>query len=225
MMTLKQNILQELDALIADGQRLEESFTIREMGLKDSSIPEIEFQSFAIAARAAIERIAGKTSEFYAALPQKLGTQLCTAGYGGTKTSAIIGSLIALRKAVDQGLLVSLESRLRANVYDDFLVQAETLLKANYHVAAIVLISGVLEDHLRKLCDSRALTWKGAGSLSAYNDTLYAASIYAKPVLSRIQAIAHVRNEAAHGNGAVVKRDDVDDALTYVRRFLTDYLA
>ena len=86
----------------------------------------------------------------------------------------------------------------------------------------MVLIGGVLEDHLCKLCTNRRLTWSGSGSLAKYNDLLRDKA-YAQPVWRRIQAISDVRNEAAHGNGTAVKRSDVEDALTYVGRLLTDY--
>lgn len=224
-MTLKADILRELDGLMAEGTRLDATYEISR-GTVVSKTPEVVFRSFATSAFALIERVAGKSSEFYSALPKELPNRIRVLGLGkGYVVPIITGALSALRKAVDGGLLVRLEDRLRANVYDDFLVQAATLLKADYHVAAMVLVGGVLEDHLRKLFGARSPTWKGDPSLSKYNDALYGAKLYAKTVLSRIQAIAHVRNEAAHGNGAAVKRDDVEDALAYVRRFLTDYPA
>jgi hypothetical protein len=125
---------------------------------------------------------------------------------------------------VDAGLLVSLADRMRANIHDDFLEQAKTLLGAGYHVAAIVLTGGVLENHLRKLCDNRSLKWTGDGSISKYNDLLHGA-LYDKPTWRRIQSIGDVRNDAAHGNGAEVKVDDAKDAHKYVGRFLDDYSA
>jgi hypothetical protein len=68
------------------------------------------------------------------------------------------------------------------------LVQAKELLTANYHVPAMVLIGGVLEEHLSKLCVARNLTWSGSGSLAKYNDILRD-KLYDKVVWRRIQAI------------------------------------
>lgn len=223
-MSLKREILTQLDELIAEGQRLDASFRMSDRGTGESDVAEVEFQSFVTASRAAVERIAGKSSEFYAAIPKEIPDRIAVLGYGGSVIPPITGALIALRQAVDAGLLVGLEDRLRANVYDDFLVQATELLSAGYHVPAIVLIGGVLEDHLRKLCQARFLSWKGAGSLSKFNDLLKD-TLYPQTVWRRIQAISDVRNDAAHGKGASVKRDDVDDAHSYVQRFLADYPA
>jgi hypothetical protein len=171
-MTLKDDLLLELDSLIAEGQRLDGSYRMTDMGSRESAIAEADFQAFVTASRAAVDRIAGRNSEFYAGLPKQTQDRIAVLGYGGSVVSVITGVLVALRRAVNAGWLVSLENRLRANVYDDFLGQSEGLLKAGYHVAAIVLIGGVLEDHLRKHCDARSLTWTGDGSLSKYNDVL-----------------------------------------------------
>jgi hypothetical protein len=142
-----------------------------------------------------------------------------------TAIPAMIGCLVALRDAVDKGLLVSLEARLRANIHDDFLQQAKSLLDQGYHVAAMVLIGGVLEDHLEKLCTKHGKTVTGNGNLAKYNDALHGATIYDKPAWRRIQSIGDVRNDAAHGNFAKVNVVDVQDAHKYVGRFLADYPA
>lgn len=223
-MALKSDILRELDGLIVDGQRLDSSYRMVSMGSRESDIPEVEFQAFATGSRVAIERIAGRTSDFYCAIPKEIPDRIAVLGYGGSVVPVITGALIALRKAINAGSLVRLEDRLRANVYDDFLVQAGELLTAGYHVAAMVLIGGVLEDHLRKLCQVRNLIWKGDGSVSKYNDLLKD-TLYPQTAWRRIQAIADVRNAAAHGHGLSVKRDDVDDAHGYVQRLLADYAA
>lgn len=225
-MPLKADILAQLDALLATAQRLDDSFRMGEMGSYESSIPEAEHRAFVTAAKAAIRRIAGEGSEYYKALPEISDAQRITVpGYSPTTIPAIHGSLTALRDAVDGGLLTSIENLLRANFHDDFLVQSQTLLDAGYHVAAMVLIGGVLEDHMHKLCVNRSLTWNGTGSLSKYNDALRAGTVYAQPTWRRIQSIGDVRNDAAHGNVANVEQSDVDDAQKYVRRFLSDHLA
>jgi hypothetical protein len=221
-MSLKNAILSELDKLIAEGQRLDGSYQIVDMGMAESSVPEVEFQSFATSARASIARICGKESEFYNALPQTVPQRIGLIGFGASVVPIITGSLTALRNAVDGGWLVSLEARLRANVYDDLLVQAEELLNAGYHVASMVFTGGVLEDHLRKLCQVNVLTWTGSGGISKYNDLLRD-KVYPQPTWRRIQGNGDLRNEAAHGNVSALKVDDVADSHKYVGRFLADY--
>lgn len=164
MSALKNDVLTELDLLIVEGHRLDGTYALSGAHYM-SREPEASFHTLNAKARAAIARIAGTGSEFYRALPRQLPAQVSFKDFGGSFVAQITGALEALRHSVAQGLLVTLESRLRANVYDDFLVQAKDLLDAGYHVAAMALVGGVLEDHLMKLCGARSLTWSGHGTI------------------------------------------------------------
>ncbi|MCC6125525.1 MAG: hypothetical protein IT426_11220 [Pirellulales bacterium] len=125
-MSIKQDILDQLDGLIQEGNRLNASYRMVEMGQMESELPESDFRSFSTTTLAAIERIAGRNSEYYRSLPPADPNDPFTLpGYNNTKIPAMIGSLVALRQAVDKGFLISLESKLRANIHDDFLQQAK----------------------------------------------------------------------------------------------------
>ena len=222
-MALKQDILDELDALLEKGKRLDDSFKSEGTGGYESRIPEHEHRSFATSALATIARIAGKESEYYAVAPKPdFDTRIRVAGFNPTIIPGLRGALDSLRTAVEADLLVSLESRIRVAVHDDLLQQASDLLDAGYHVAAMVLIGGVLEDHLRKMCEYRSVTWKGSGSISKYNDLLRT-DAYNQATWRRIQSIGDVRNSAAHGEFDDVNKADVQDALNFTFRFLADY--
>lgn len=222
-MTAKDEILQQLDGLIATGEQLVASFKLGEMASYYTDEPEAKLRAFTTGAFAAIARVAGDTSEFYTTIPrQGLDSQLAAQGYDMSFIPAVLGSLQALRQSVDSGYLTSLESKLRANVHDDFLTQAQQLLSASYHVAAMVLAGGVLENHLHKLAVARGITWSGNGTISKYNDQLKDV-LYPQPTWRRIQSIADVRNNAAHGNTAAVNVDDVKDAIIFIERLLADY--
>jgi hypothetical protein len=222
-MNTKDEILQQLDSLITTGRQLVSSFKLGHSGVSYSDEPEERLRAFVTGAFAAISRIAGENSDYYRTIPcDKLSSSLANPGWDTSFVPSVLGAVQALRDAVDSGYLTSLESRLRANVHDDFLTQAGELLNAGYHVAAMVLAGGVLENHLRKLVTARGLTWSGSASLSKYNDKLKD-TVYPQPIWRRIQSISDVRNDAAHGNIEVVKVDDVRDALSFIPRIITDY--
>ena len=224
-MSVKQEVLDQLDGLIEEGNRLNTSYHMCEMGQLESDLPETDFRSFVTATFAAVDRIAGRNSEYYRCLPPAdPNDPLTLPGYNNAKVPAMIGALATLRQAVDKGLLVSLESRLRANIHDDLLQQAKALLDSGYHVAAMVLVGGVLENHLQKLCIKHGLTWKGDGSISKYNDQLHG-GVYDKPTWRRLQSLGDSRNDAAHGQGATLKAPDVEDHYRFVGRFIVDYPA
>lgn len=227
---MKREILSQLDALIETGQRLIDSYELKEFEY-ESSVPEVELRAFVTTALAAIERISGKNSPYYANIPEaRLSSPLAVDGLQAITRAnlhflpTVTGVLISLREAVDKGLLVSLESKLRANIHDDFLVQASELLRAGFHVAAMVLIGGVLEDHLRKMIQKRGLSLPKKGGISKYNNLLRE-NLYSQSVWHRIQSIAGLRNDAAHGEGSKIAPEDVKDAHRFVQRFITDYPA
>jgi hypothetical protein len=220
-MLLKTEILAELQTLIFAGIELDSAQDIVAGG-QPAVTPERDFHAFVVGAFACIKRVAGEKSDYF--------TLLRTGNMEGAYFSAnrsliksLVGSLIALRRAVENGLLDSLELRLRANIHDDFLLQAKVLLDAGYHVAGMVLIGGVLEDHLRKLCDNRGLACDGKGSLGRYNDLLR--DVYPQAAWRQIQSIADLRNCSAHFDGASVDAKHVELAHTFVSQMIVNYPA
>ena len=59
LMALKDDLLRQLDSLITEATRLDESFSMMDMGTTESDVPEHVRQAFAVSAKAAIARIAG----------------------------------------------------------------------------------------------------------------------------------------------------------------------
>ena len=106
-----------------------------------------------------------------------------------------------------------------------FSAQASELLDAGYHVAALVLTGGVLENHLQKMIQARGLGLPKKGSTSKYNDLLYRENAYHQPIWRRIQSISDLRNDAAHGEGLTIASEDAKDAHTFVQRFIADHPA
>ena len=221
---LKEQILAELDQLISEADRLDRSYALDGMGGYFSPAPESEHRALVTAVLAAVARIAGPESEYYRSIRKPdANERIAVAGLGGAKViPSVLGALRALRSAIDAGLLRSIESRMRAAIHDDLLSQAADLNRAGYHVAAIVLAGGVLENHLQRLCVVRDLTWTGTGGISKYNDLLRD-EVYPRSTWRRIQSVADSRNDAAHGNGDKVRAEDVADAIPFVLRVIDDY--
>ena len=209
-MSVKTEILKQLDGLIETGQLLIESFQENDnvYAPYQSNASETELRAFVISAFATIEQITDENSQYYKHTPHDVPSRLAI-GDERLLFSTITGVLIALRDAVDQGLLTSLESKLRANIHEDFLAQSLDLLNADYHVAAMVLIGGVIEDHLQKLVQIQELTLPKKGSISKYNDLLRNNNVYNQSLWRRVQSIGDLRNDAAHGKGSTIKFEDV----------------
>ena len=221
-MSVNDEIISEIESLIEEGERLNKSFSLEGMGTYESDIPEHKHRAFVTSALASIERIAGKDSQYYERAPKPESEELLSVARSNTVIPGLQGVLTSLRDAVEAGFLESIESQLRASIHDDMLEQGADLLDSNYHVAAMVLIGGVLEDHLRQLCESRNMIWSGRGSISEYNNLLKD-DLYKQTIWRRVQAVADVRNNAAHGNIEKVDKEDVSDSLNFVRRVIADF--
>jgi hypothetical protein len=217
-MGLKEAALAELDELIGRGVELAQSYR-QHAAVTISNEDEWTIRSFVTEASATIDRLTGRDSQFYR---QIIINPTVEARSSPEIVMSITGSLQALCKAVQKDHLLTLQQLAQAAVLDDFLAQASVLLSAGYHVAAMVLIGGVLEEHLAKLCANRGITVPGKGTVAAYNDKLKSV-VFDVPTWRRIQAVTDYRNLAAHGKGGEVKATDVSEALAFTQRLLTEY--
>ncbi len=224
-MPLRDEVLAELDRLIEEGNTVLGTYPQQWGRNFASTLPESRVAAFRTSAAAAIERTAGSGSEYYAHLPPIVSPGKLR--NFRENIDGVVGVLVALRDAVDHGLLVRLEQRVRSNTYDDFLAQAEELLKVkpSYPVAAMVLVGGVLEDQLRKMCLARDIKWKGRDGLAAYNEALKELA-YPQAIWRRVQVVGDNRNDAAHGgeDAAKLKHADVEDDLRWVRKFMAEHV-
>ena len=223
-MPMNKELLPQLEKLVETGERLTQSFQKDRYGIYKSTVPEAQLRRLVTSAHAIIEHITGENSVYKKQILEESPDDVPLPN-NESLIQTITGVLLALRDDVDQGLLISLESRLRASIHDDFLEQASALLDSGYHVAAMVLIGGVLENHLQKMAQAGRIQLPEKGGVSQYNDRLYSSNSYDKTVWRRIQSIADLRNEAAHGKGSAIASADVEDAHTFFQRFIAEHPA
>ncbi len=220
---IQQEVLGHLDSLLKSGHELLRTFIIEDEGDDgESEVPEHELRAFLVASAAELVRVVGRESEYVRQLPPAPGAETRVI-LEPILIQATLASLSALRSAVADGRLDQLAARVRSAVHDDMLQQATGLLDAQHHVAAMVIIGGVLESRLRYLCEVRKLTPPKA-NLSAFNDALRDHA-YPTPIWREIQVVGDRRNDAAHGHYDRVTIDGVQRALEFVRAFLAQHAA
>ena len=133
-----------------------------------------------------------------------------------------VGALRALRRDYDAGYLSSVQSLVRAEVFADFLEMAEHLLKQGYKDPCAVLAGGVLEDHLRSLCQGRGIPLQMSGKpkkTDSMNNDLASADVYSKLDQKNVTAWLDLRNKAAHAQYGEYNHDQVQNLLIGVREF------
>ncbi|MBN2447810.1 MAG: DUF4145 domain-containing protein [Phycisphaerae bacterium] len=114
----------------------------------------------------------------------------------------------------DQKLLAS------AEVFADFLVQAEVLLEHDYKDAAAVIIRAVLEDGLRRICVSKGIPVKLRDGVNDLAQALTKASMLTAVQKREIDAKREIGNAAAHGRFSEYTKQDVLAFHESVQRLL-----
>ena len=140
----------------------------------------------------------------------------------------VIGALESIKYELENGLLSDIQKLLQADIFSDFLEMGEHLLKEGYKDAAAVIIGSVLEDTLRKLCDSNGINTvnpKGKPlTIDPLNSELAKAEVYNKLIQKQITSWADLRNNAAHGHFDKYDDKQVEMMLIFVQTFCADHL-
>ena len=130
------------------------------------------------------------------------------------------GVLKAAKEDFEQDALFEVREMVKAEIFDDFLDQANHLLNSGYFAPAAVIAGAVLEDGLRKLCERSGITLPERPKLDRMNSELAKNDIYKKLTQKQITTLADIRNNAAHGNWSEFDTDDVEDMIRKVREFM-----
>lgn len=123
------------------------------------------------------------------------------------------------------GYLATVNALITAEVFDDFLEQAEYLFEQDFHQPAAVIAGAVLEDTLRKLCNENAVVLPAQPKLDSMNTELVRKDVYSKLIQKQITWLADIRNKAAHGQWDKFSKADVENMLRQIREFVTAHMA
>jgi hypothetical protein len=118
------------------------------------------------------------------------------------QAARLAGVVRSLYAAYLSGFTGSFTQLVRADLFDDFLEMSEHLLDQGYKDAAAVSAGGVLEEHLRKLCERLGIdvvVGDKPKPASRMNDEIAARASYGKLDAKNITAWLGLRNSAAHG--------------------------
>ncbi len=197
-------VRKRLQALIAKADSLLETTQQDPEFPKAKEVHEIvdpfAFTRFRTASLHFIEGTLGKETPYHHAFWHQCQTN---APYHVKVGKALLEELLA---EIDSSWLWTTHGIATAEIYGDFLEMAEELLDSGYKDAAAVIIGGVLEEHLRRLCKKNGISTttvrdgkanpKKADSMNA---DLFNSSVYDKLDQKWVTAALDLRNKAAHG--------------------------
>ena len=130
------------------------------------------------------------------------------------------GVLLAAKDDYEKDALFEVKQLIEADLFDEFLEQAEYLHKTGYSPAAAVIAGSVLEDGIRKLCIRNNIELPDKPKLDWMNSQLAKEGAYNKLTQKRITSLADLRNNAAHGKWDEFESSDVEEMLRNVREFM-----
>lgn len=162
-----------------------------------------------------LARVFGRESEYYSRVNKKFDNYPKF-----ENVQQAFGSFLSAIEDFESSGLSNLRGVLEAEIFDDILEQAEHLLEKGYYAPASVIAGCVLEDALRKLCNSNDIPLPPRPKLDAMNADLAKAGVYKRLMQKRITALADIRNSAAHGNWGELSKEDVTRMLSEVRSFV-----
>ena len=185
--------------------------------------PQSEQSEVYTSLAAAIERLAPPGTHYYTSYldERKDGLSYRSIPY-------LVGIAQALKTAYESGYLHKIEELIHADLFSDFLDMGDYLLEEGYKDPAAVIIGGVLEEHLRKLCLKNSIDitmnnrFKKADTMNA---DLANSHVYNRLDQKSITAWLDLRNKAAHAQYNEYTEDQVKLALQGIRDFIARFPA
>ena len=212
------DLLTRVDELIEQGGQV--LATRHKVGSVGEFVDFGPTQGFRSAGLSFIERVYSSTHPHY------LGFEKC-AITSPTRIEGGIEVLRVVKTELEGGWLFTVKGLVSAEIFSDFLDMAEYLLDERYKDPAAVLIGGVLEEHLRQLCNKNGIDSEDQKAdktvpkkADRLNADLAKADVYSKLDLKSVTAWLELRNKAAHGKYAEYSHEQVENMLRGVTEFM-----
>jgi len=220
-MNLKENLENHFQRLIDEAKTILKKIGYFNGEFSDSYPSGLEYNKWYSSAKNLIEKACGKDGIHYKQIEDTY-RQEGRESYGMPKC---LGVLESAYEDFKLGLLEDTHALITAEVFTDFIEQAEYLLSEGYKLPAAVLMRGVLEDSLRTLCRKEAKIFlPDKPKLDWMNAELVKAGIYNKNVQKQVTAWAGIGNSAAHMKINEFSEADVKSMINGIINFNAEFL-
>jgi hypothetical protein len=150
-----------------------------------------------------------------------------------TNEFEVLGVVKALRDDYAAGYMKTFRQQINADLFSDFLEMAAYLLKEEQlKQPAAVLAGGVLEEHIRKLCELSGISCSASEDacakpkrLDALNSELATTNVYGKNDQKQITVWCGIRNSAAHAHYDEFDERQVSAMIDGIRSFIARFPA
>jgi hypothetical protein len=219
MLTGNSLIRQRLDDLIGEGERQWDEFTATSKGVIQNPI---RFTQWTTSCLNLLDKLSISSNrfvkEFEGWVSRKPGM---TPNIG-----AALGVLKSARVEYSLGLAAEYHLSVSAAVFDGLLDEADYLLSKGYLRAAAVLMGAALEEGLKTRARTEGIEVGPRDTLSPIITKLKAPDVHVlnEFAAKRLESLAKMRNDAAHGSDFNYQLDEVSGALREVRDTLEQIL-
>lgn len=221
-MNLNERINTKFQEILEEGKKMLATCRISNGmgGFKSDLDLKYNYNKLFVSAQNLIQKTCGKDSSYYRNL-EDLFAKYRTNPYHIPECLGVIESAYEDLKL---GLLEDTRSLIAAEVFVDFMEQAEYLLSKEYKLPAAVLARAVLEDSLKILVKKNGITLSSRPKLDKMNADLAKKNVYNRNVQKQVTAWAGIGNSAAHGRPSEFSDSDVRNMINGIITFNATYL-
>ena len=217
-MKIDQKVIARLDELVEMGEKSVGPLQHSEFGADYRNVETSISYQFGTSSLNLLSRVFGEESQHF-----KMLDLVKTRFHDLRSVEQGVATLKAAKDDYENGYLFNVREVVEAEVFDDFLEQAQQLFDKGYHAPAAVVAGCVLEDGLKKLCAKNGITLPPKATMNPANDELAKKGVYNSLTQKKILALADLRNKAAHGQWSDFTKQDVQDMIKDVRSFLEQH--
>ncbi|MGO9454806.1 MAG: hypothetical protein ACLQDV_27725 [Candidatus Binataceae bacterium] len=212
-------IQQRLDDLIGEGERQWEEFTAAGKGVIQNPIRLTQWITSCLNL---LDKLSVSSNRFV----KEFERWVTPSGSRDLNIGAALGVLKSARVEYSLGLAVEYHLSVSAAVFDGILDEAEYLLTKGYQRAAAVLLGAALEESLKTRARALGLEVGPKDTLGPIIAKLKAPDVQVLNEFEakRLESLARMRNDAAHGGEFNYPSDQVSQALSEVRATLEQLL-
>lgn len=217
---IKADLLKHLDDVISEYEDIYTNVKDK-WQFTDLRRDPAKLQHFLASAMAVVERVAGRNTDYYKRASAVISEKVMET----EKVPQLSGIVKALREAIDKDYLRTMTELIHGDIFGDFLEMADHLVSEGYKDPAAVMAGGVLEEHLRQLCNKSGVSpLQPSGKpkkADLMNADLAGQNVYSKLDQKSITGWLDLRNKAAHGKYTEYGKEQVELLIQSIRDFIT----
>lgn len=221
-MNLNERINTKFQKILEEGKKMLAKCRISNGmgGFKSDLDLKYNYNKLFVSAQNLIQKTCGKDSSYY----RNLEDLFAKYGTNPYNIPECLGVIESAYQDLRLGLLENTRSLIAAEVFVDFMEQAEYLLSKGYKLPAAVLARAVLENSLKILVKKNEITLSSRPKLDKMNADLAKKNIYNRNVQKQVTAWAGIGNSAAHGRPNEFPDLDVRNMINGIITFNATYL-